>query len=126
MPFLSRSSRAPPKVPPTSLRPFHTLDTLRIPPGHTMQMPESSVTPKSNGVTAHDINDHTANGAADPATLEALQTVSVIVLRQAVDFLNDSITTDDQLTFRSKYIPGSTIGESVAKQPRRFRGTLGR
>ena len=38
--------------------------------------------------------------------------VSVIVLRQAVDLVNTSLTEDGQLSYVSKYIPGSTIGVS--------------
>ena len=46
----------------------------------------------------------------DGQSLEKLMRVSVIVLRQAVDLVNTSLTEDGQLSYVSKYIPGSTIG----------------
>jgi len=42
-----------------------------------------------------------------------LMAVGAIVLKQAVDFLKESVVTDEQLTFRSKFIPGSTIGKHL-------------
>ena len=48
----------------------------------------------------------------DGQSLEKLMRVSVIVLRQAVDLVNTSLTEDGQLSYVSKYIPGSTIGVS--------------
>lgn len=36
--------------------------------------------------------------------------VAITVLQQALDFVN-GLTSDEQLTFQSTYIPGSTIGE---------------
>ena len=46
----------------------------------------------------------------DGQSLQKLMRVSVIVLRQAVDLVNTSLTEDGQLSYVSKYIPGSTIG----------------
>ncbi|KLO20520.1 hypothetical protein SCHPADRAFT_934359 [Schizopora paradoxa] len=45
--------------------------------------------------------------------MDNLLAVGVIVLKQAVDFVQESVTTDEQLTFRSKFIPGSTIGKHL-------------
>ncbi|KAA1468554.1 hypothetical protein DENSPDRAFT_833894, partial [Dentipellis sp. KUC8613] len=45
--------------------------------------------------------------------LEQLQDVSVKVLEQAVDLLNNSLSSDDQLTYNSKFLPGSTIGKHL-------------
>jgi hypothetical protein len=45
----------------------------------------------------------------DP-NLEQLIDVGVTILNQALDFVNDSITSDEQLTVHSQYMPGSTIG----------------
>lgn len=36
--------------------------------------------------------------------------VAKTLLQQAVDLLDDHISSDKQLTVRSKYMPGSTIG----------------
>lgn len=46
-------------------------------------------------------------------TTESLQqqlSVAKTVLLQAVDLLDNYLTSDDQLTISSKYLPGSTIG----------------
>ncbi|TFY66051.1 hypothetical protein EVG20_g5034 [Dentipellis fragilis] len=45
--------------------------------------------------------------------LEQLQDVSVKVLEQAVDLLENSLSSDDQLTYNSKFLPGSTIGKHL-------------
>jgi len=45
--------------------------------------------------------------------MQNLLAVGAIVLKQAVDFVKESVTTDEQLTFRSKFIPGSTIGKHL-------------
>jgi 6-phosphogluconate dehydrogenase (decarboxylating) len=42
--------------------------------------------------------------------LEQLVEVGTIILSQALDLLNNSLTSDDQLTVQSQYMPGSTIG----------------
>ena len=39
--------------------------------------------------------------------------VAKTVLQQAIDLLANHITSDDQLTVHSKYMPGSTIGQFV-------------
>jgi hypothetical protein len=45
----------------------------------------------------------------DP-NLEQLIDVGVTILSQALDLVNDSLTSDEQLTVHSQYMPGSTIG----------------
>lgn len=54
------------------------------------------------------------NGCSDhvhPDTpLTQLLSVSKTVLLQAVDLLDNYLTSDDQLILSSKYLPGSTIG----------------
>lgn len=55
----------------------------------------------------------TPNDVDEATPLENLLAVSVIIVRQAVDFLEENITSDEQLSYRSKYIPGSTIGVSL-------------
>ncbi|EIW64516.1 uncharacterized protein TRAVEDRAFT_109602 [Trametes versicolor FP-101664 SS1] len=54
------------------------------------------------------------NGFSDDATARArLLEVSTAILRQAVNLVQDSLTTDQQLTAQSNYIPGSTIGKHL-------------
>lgn len=73
----------------------------------------------SNGVNTNGASKVNGNGAhagsgkedTDSVALANLLAVSVIVLRQAIDVLRAQLTTDDQLLFRSHYIPGSTIGK---------------
>jgi len=48
----------------------------------------------------------------DP-NLEQLIDVGTTILSQALDFVNDSITSDEQLTVHSQYMPGSTIGKHL-------------
>lgn len=42
--------------------------------------------------------------------LEQLIDVGTTILNQALDLVNDSLTSDEQLTVHSQYMPGSTIG----------------
>ncbi|KAI5124443.1 hypothetical protein M0805_008327 [Coniferiporia weirii] len=49
----------------------------------------------------------------DHTPLENLVAVSVTVLRQAIALVNESLIEDAQLTYVSKYIPGSTIGKHL-------------
>lgn len=53
---------------------------------------------------------------ADPsdASLKRLLEVSCIVLQQAVDLIDKFLSHDAQLTTQSKFMPGSTIGESCS------------
>lgn len=52
-----------------------------------------------------------AHSIAEMRSLEQLLDVSTKVLAQAIDLLDNSLTSDDQLTVSSKYLPGSTIGD---------------
>ncbi|KAG8696713.1 hypothetical protein FRC09_008308 [Ceratobasidium sp. 395] len=45
--------------------------------------------------------------------VEQLTEVARAVLGQAVDLLQNTLSDDDQLTYQSKYIPGSTIGKHL-------------
>ena len=49
-----------------------------------------------------------SNGAV--TSLTQLLSVSKTILLQAVDLLDNYLTSDDQLTTHSKFLPGSTIG----------------
>lgn len=48
--------------------------------------------------------------ANDAETLEQLLRVSTTVLYQAVEVVDSHLTSDEQLTIHSKFLPGSTIG----------------
>ncbi|KAJ6604320.1 hypothetical protein DFH09DRAFT_1242342 [Mycena vulgaris] len=50
---------------------------------------------------------------AEETTLTQLLQVCKIVLRQGIDLLDNHITSDDQLTVHSQYLPGSTIGKHL-------------
>ena len=56
-------------------------------------------------------NDHhrSEDEMKDP-NLEQLIDVGVTILSQALDLVNDSLTSDEQLIAHSQYMPGSTIG----------------
>ncbi|KAI0728604.1 hypothetical protein C8Q72DRAFT_833482 [Fomitopsis betulina] len=61
-----------------------------------------------------DTSKDSTSGQLDEATaLARLLEVSTVVLRQAVDLVNDNLTSDDQLTVHSQYLPGSTIGKHL-------------
>jgi hypothetical protein len=56
---------------------------------------------------------HNQNGPphdVDETPLTQLLSVSKAVLRQALDLVETVLTSDEQLTVHSKYLPGSTIG----------------
>ncbi|KAJ7456668.1 hypothetical protein FB451DRAFT_1276785 [Mycena latifolia] len=50
---------------------------------------------------------------AEETTLTQLLQVSRIVLQQGIDLLDKHITSNDQLTVHSQYLPGSTIGKHL-------------
>jgi hypothetical protein len=45
--------------------------------------------------------------------LEQLIDVGTTILNQALDLLDNSLTSDEQLTIHSQYMPGSTIGTTL-------------
>ncbi|RDX56150.1 hypothetical protein K466DRAFT_661316 [Polyporus arcularius HHB13444] len=54
------------------------------------------------------------NDILDESTaLARLLEVSTAILRQGVDLVENGLTSDDQLTTHSNYIPGSTIGKHL-------------
>jgi hypothetical protein len=55
-------------------------------------------------------NDHPLP-PVDFSPFEQLILVAVAVLEQAVDLVENSLKQDDELTFASTLIPGSTIGQ---------------
>lgn len=57
-------------------------------------------------------NSTAVHGSSDLSTssLTHLLSVSTTVLRQAIDLLDNYLTSDEQLSIHSKYLPGSTIG----------------
>ncbi|KAF7982094.1 hypothetical protein HWV62_30415 [Athelia sp. TMB] len=57
-------------------------------------------------------NGHVSSDAEDTPLIQLL-TVATTVLAQALDLVENVLTTDDQLTVQSKYLPGSAIGMLV-------------
>ena len=68
----------------------------RLPSGHS-----SATLPTENG---------TRHSEDEMKNLEQLLEVGTIILSQALDLLDNSLTSDEQLTIPSQYMPGSTIG----------------
>lgn len=54
-----------------------------------------------------------SNEVDETLALSRLLEVSSVVLRQAIDLVQNSLTSDEQLSAPSKYIPGSTIGRPI-------------
>lgn len=46
-------------------------------------------------------------------SLKRLLEVSTVVLQQAIDLVDNDLTSDDQLSVHSQYMPGSTIGNAA-------------
>jgi hypothetical protein len=46
--------------------------------------------------------------------LEKLIDVGTTILNQALDLVNDSLASDEQLAVHSQYMPGSTIGTTLS------------
>ena len=62
--------------------------------------------------TMHLATDVTAQPPADLSTAY-LHQVALILVSQAINLLRETVTTDEQLTFTSELIPGSTIGKHL-------------
>ena len=77
--------------------------------------PSSSgtVTASATASTSMNGHHHTDGVEDDPTGLHSLLAVSVIVIQQAIDMLNNQVLHDAQLTYQSTYMPGSTIGASL-------------
>ncbi|TCD70090.1 hypothetical protein EIP91_005072 [Steccherinum ochraceum] len=68
----------------------------------------------TDGTAVHNGAGSTASSQVDEAkALERLLEVSTLVLAQAVNLVDNSLVSDDQLTAKSQYIPGSTIGKHL-------------
>ena len=48
----------------------------------------------------------------ESTSLDQLLWVAKAVLEQALVLVREALTSDDQLSYPSKYIPGSTIGDT--------------
>lgn len=70
-----------------------------LPSGHS-----SAVLPTENG---------TRHSEDEMRNLEQLLEVGTIILGQALDLLDNSLTSDEQLSIQSQYMPGSTIGKHL-------------
>jgi hypothetical protein len=72
---------------------------------HSHSGPSPLVQPAQNGT--HHLED-------DMKDLEQLIDVGTTILNQALDLVNDALTSDEQLTVHSQYMPGSTIGTTLS------------
>ncbi|OBZ78950.1 hypothetical protein A0H81_00514 [Grifola frondosa] len=63
--------------------------------------------------TEHNVATQSHSETDEATALARLLEVSTIVLRQAVDLLDKGLSTDEQLTVHSRYMPGSTIGKHL-------------
>jgi len=61
------------------------------------------------------LSSHTneLSNEVDGASLTQLTVVATTILEQAIDLLQNVLTSDDQLTRQSKHLPGSTIGKHL-------------
>jgi hypothetical protein len=75
---------------------MQSVNVEHLPSGHS-----SAVLPTENG---------TRHSEDEMRNLEQLLEVGTIILGQALDLLDNSLTSDEQLSIQSQYMPGSTIG----------------
>jgi hypothetical protein len=68
----------------------------------------SSTVHKSSLTSTDD--DQDASYDPEEMPLTQLLSVSTTILAQALDLVENVLTSDEQLTVHSKYLPGSTIG----------------
>lgn len=68
----------------------------------------SSTVHKSSLTSTDD--DQDASYDPEEMPLTQLLSVSTTILAQALDLVENVLTSDEQLTIHSKYLPGSTIG----------------
>ncbi|KAG0703120.1 hypothetical protein DFH29DRAFT_917967 [Suillus ampliporus] len=65
-------------------------------------------------VDEHQSESHpNSSDIASPCPLTQLQFVSTTVLQQALDLVENVLTSDEQLIVQSKFLPGSTIGKHL-------------
>lgn len=81
---------------------------------HSIDMSLSAMSQSTMPDASHTNGDHNPL----PSQLSELLFVSSTVLQQALDFVDDVLTDNNQLTVQSKYLPGSTIGNLFARLPR--------
>ncbi|KAG8908548.1 hypothetical protein FRB99_005908 [Tulasnella sp. 403] len=80
----------------------------KSPTSNALKTPESTATIKSgeaNARSSDDVGDESLNAALYVATS---------VLQQGLDFLRDSLTAEEQLSYQSKLLPGSTIAAAIS------------
>jgi hypothetical protein len=85
-----------PIFPPSKLVMHNTVETANAKPTTTMP--------------AMPTNKNQIGRYEDVTQLAQLVSVSKTILLQAVDLVENHLTSDDQLTVHSKFLPGSTIG----------------
>jgi len=71
-----------------------------------------SSTVHKSSLTSTDV-DQDASYDPEEMPLTQLLSVSTTILAQALDLVENVLTSDEQLTVHSKYLPGSTIGKHL-------------
>ena len=88
---------------------------LTLPATHSLMSTSADIPPPSSA-TSNMTSSEAANkvpAGADETLFQQME-VAKTVLKQAVDLLDNQLTSDDQLTVHSQYLPGSTIGMDEA------------
>ena len=89
--------------------PAHPPDVVRCASGVLGHLPATTMSSLSSPSAA--AASYEQSIVQDESTaLARLLEVSTAILRQAVDLVENGLTSDEQLTTHSNYIPGSTIG----------------
>ena len=60
-------------------------------------------------------SENSERAPAEAKELEQLLDVGSKIIDQALDLIDNSLSSDEQLTFSSKFLPGSTIGASLSR-----------
>ncbi|TFY82070.1 hypothetical protein EWM64_g1942 [Hericium alpestre] len=74
-----------------------------------------SVVESTTNFSQHTTFPHTVQQASEVEmrNLDQLLDVSTKILTQALDLLDNSLSSDEQLLYNSKFLPGSTIGKHL-------------
>jgi hypothetical protein len=99
----------------SSLRPTSLRALTQIKCVDTVCAPTPSLLPVSTMADVQQSESHSEIASLSP--LAQLQFVSTTVLQQALDLVENILTSDEQLTIQSKFLPGSTIGIPALYDP---------
>jgi hypothetical protein len=61
----------------------------------------------------HHENSQSIERSEETTPVNQLIWTSTVLIQQALTLLNENISSDDQLTFQSRLLPGSTIGKQI-------------